>query len=291
MKLKALAKINLFLEVKGRRGDGYHEIETLFAKIDLCDEVTVRAWARPGVSLTLINRSGTRVPSGPRNLAVKAARTYLRRFAIPGGVEIRLVKRIPAGGGLGGGSSDAGAVLRALAVLFPGPGRRRALPALAAGLGADVPLFIREGGLFIGRGIGDRLTPAPARRPLPPVVLVCPRASVPTARAYARRASLRRRNALTRGPQLGRLLKALADGSPPSQWTKLLFNRLEDAVLPFYPFVARARRALASLGAAPLMSGSGSSVFAFASGAAEAARWTSRLRREGWPARTVRCLD
>lgn len=279
------AKVNLFLEVTGRRPDGYHRLATLFAKIDLADDVRVEAFPGRGVRLELVNRSGTRVPSGRSNLAVRAAKAFLKKYRVKAGVRIRLVKRIPAGGGLGGGSSNAGTVLRAMARLFPGAGRGEgSLARLGAGLGADVPLFCRPGLYFLGKGVGDELTPLRVRAALPPLVLVQPGVSVSTARAYSRLALPRRSAVLTSLSRLDKLVDALEAGEPPLLWAKLLFNRLEEAVLPFYPAVASAKEALLSMGApAAVMTGSGACVFAVGG-----RRLLRRLQRTPWDCRLVR---
>lgn len=284
VRLKAPAKVNLFLEVLGRRKDGYHDLETLFAKVGLCDDVSVRVLKAPGpVRLKLRNLTATPVPDGPENLAVRAAEMFRAEAGLSRGLKIVLVKRIPAGAGLGGGSSDAAAVLNALSRLFPKVPRRR-VEALAPRLGADVPVFLRKEGFLVGRGIGDRLKAVAPPRLLAhsPILIVFPGTPVATSAAFAKLASLRRENGLTGRVYLSRLLRVFAAGSPPSLWIKLLFNRLEEAVLPFYPAVAEAKRSLEALGAAPLMSGSGSCVFAVAPGAAAGRRWAARLRRAGW---------
>lgn len=144
LELRAPAKLNLFLEVLGKRPDGYHELDSVFAEVDLAD--TVRLAPAAGISLTV---EGGDAPAGPANLAWRAAE------ALGVGAEIHLVKRIPAGAGLGGGSSDAAAVLRGLAQLY-GIGTDLAGPARA--LGADVPFFL-TGGTARCRGIGEQVEP------------------------------------------------------------------------------------------------------------------------------------
>lgn len=139
---EARAKLNLFLELVGRRPDGYHEIDSVLAEIDLCDTLRIEPAER--LSLTVEGSA----PSGPENLVWRAA------MALDAKVSIRLIKRIPMGAGLGGGSSDAAAVLRALGGGLP-PER---LSAIARSLGADVPFFLR-GGTARCRGVGDLVEP------------------------------------------------------------------------------------------------------------------------------------
>ncbi|MHC4339573.1 MAG: 4-(cytidine 5'-diphospho)-2-C-methyl-D-erythritol kinase, partial [Planctomycetota bacterium] len=155
LELEAPAKLNLCLEVLGRRPDGYHEIDSVFAAIDLCD--TVRLERSDAIRLTV---HGEAAPEDDTNLAWRAAE------ALGVGASISLEKRIPAGAGLGGGSSDAAAVLLGLDRLYGlGTGRERLLE-IALGLGADVPFFL-TGGTARCRGVGERvepLPPAPGRR-------------------------------------------------------------------------------------------------------------------------------
>ncbi len=141
--LLAPAKLNLGLRVIGRRPDGYHLIESLFVPIDLADEVTVSCAesARAGVAFELLGEDGLgSVPADATNLAAEAARRFLADAGFDRAVELTLRKRIPAGAGLGGGSSDAGAVLRALSQACGVPAA--SLSELALGLGADVPYFL-----------------------------------------------------------------------------------------------------------------------------------------------------
>jgi 4-diphosphocytidyl-2-C-methyl-D-erythritol kinase len=150
----APAKLNLFLHVTGRRRDGYHEIESLFALIDLAD--TIELTARDD---GMIARADD-VPGVSRevDLALRAARALKDAAGVRAGVTIALVKRIPIGAGLGGGSSDAASVLLALNRLWSLDWPRAKLAALATTLGADVPFFI-GGANAIARGVGERLTP------------------------------------------------------------------------------------------------------------------------------------
>ena len=184
-RVEAQAKLNLFLRVLAREDSGYHQIETLFCRIALADTVKVRATAS-GRSIDCI---GARVPPqglGPpdQNLAWRAGVAYAEATGFPAGFEIAIEKRIPVGGGLGGGSADAGAVLRALNVLNPRPVSGADLLRLAISLGSDVPFLTQdESPLALGWGRGERLALLPA---LPPsaVWLLVPDAAVSSADAY-----------------------------------------------------------------------------------------------------------
>lgn len=182
---RAQAKLNLFLHILAREATGYHQLETLFCRLELGDDVTVRTGTR-GRSLDL---SGAVIPPGglgpvEQNLAWRATTAYAAATGWPNEWAIEIHKRIPVGGGLGGGSADAGAVLRALNALAPRPLSEAALVALAAPLGADVPFLTLESPLALGWGRGERLLTLPAL-PSREVVLVCFPFGVATRDAYA----------------------------------------------------------------------------------------------------------
>lgn len=179
----AQAKINLRLCVLAREAGGYHGIETIFQRLDWGDDVTVR----PASSRSL-DCAGAAMPPGglgptEKNLAYRAALAYAEATGWPSGFAIEIEKRIPVGGGLGGGSADAGAVLRALDALAPTPLGPR-LVDLATSLGADVPFLATQHPIALGWGRGERLL-AVAPLPSRPVVLVVPDFAVATADAYA----------------------------------------------------------------------------------------------------------
>jgi 4-diphosphocytidyl-2-C-methyl-D-erythritol kinase len=179
----AQAKINLFLDVLEREPSGYHGIVTAFLRIDLADDMTVSESSGRSLDVT-----GPALPSGglgptEKNLAYRAAAAYSDAAGWPRGFSIELVKRIPAGGGLGGASADAGAVLRALEAMSPKPLGPR-LFEIAATLGADVPFMTLDGPMALGSGRGDQLKPIPALEPRP-LVLAVPPFAISTADAYA----------------------------------------------------------------------------------------------------------
>jgi 4-diphosphocytidyl-2-C-methyl-D-erythritol kinase len=190
--LEAPAKVNLWLHVLGRSDDGYHLLDTVFQSLELADvvSVTCRRVAAGGERVAL--SVGGQVPcaGGSENLCVRAAEAYLARWPAPVSVEIVLEKRVPVAAGLGGGSSDAAAVLLALRRLLGRPTRRRDLEETARSLGADVPYFL-IGGTARGRGRGDLVEPLRDLRPTA-LWLVAPPVEVATAAVfteYARGAS------------------------------------------------------------------------------------------------------
>lgn len=283
--LPARAKINLYLDILKRRPDGYHELLTLFERLDLADEVTVEPVSGREVAFAC---DSPEVPRDASNLAVRAARAYLKASGWRTGLKIRLVKRIPAAAGMGGGSSDAAAVLTALQRLAPRPLPEKALLACARGLGADVPFFVSGVPFAWGRGRGDEIEPLDL-----PVTLwhvwARPDCDISTPEVYRACAepgggpSLRPPGA---GAQL--LLRALEALDLPGIRGGL-FNALESVVEERYPVVREVKtvveKAVGPL-SRPLLSGSGSSVFAVCGSRAQAEAAAERVRaaRPGWRA-------
>ncbi len=253
-RLRAFAKINLDLRVLHPRPDRYHELRTIFQTISLADTIDVEFTRARRTSIRL--RGDLDIPD---NLVVKAAQLVLGAMRVAARVEFRLRKRIPMGAGLGGGSSDAAAVLLALPALA---GRRLELPRLlelAAELGSDVPFFLL-GGAAVGIGRGTELYPLPDSRPRRGL-LIAPEVHVSTAAAY--RALAPR---LTTESQQNKIV------SFQSQvWTKLGnkvaaggVNDFETVVFEQFPQLASMKRRLVKLGADPvMMTGSGSALFGF----------------------------
>jgi 4-diphosphocytidyl-2-C-methyl-D-erythritol kinase len=277
--LRSPAKINLFLEVTGRRPDGYHDLESVMQLVDLCDEVRLTPRAE-GIRVAV---TGAELPVDRGNLAYRAAALLLEAAGVPGGVEIALTKRIPIAAGLGGGSSNAAAVLAGVNRLF-GLGKSPAiLQALGTELGSDVPFFL-GGALALATGRGEVLTPL---TPWGPRWLVIANPGIPiaTARVYGLLSSK-----LTKWHGRSSIHPLIEDGRLP--WPPVwAFNRLEDVVLPAHPEVRVLRDLLAEGGGAPvLMSGSGASVFAVTADAEGAVRLARRVRREGMFAAAVRTL-
>lgn len=181
--VEAPAKINLFLHVTGRRPDGYHLLESLVAFAGVHDRIEVRAGK--GLSLEIEGPFAAALDAGGENLAVKAARALAGEAGIPPDARIRLHKALPVAAGIGGGSADAAAALRALSALWRVSVPAERLGALALALGADVPVCL-SGRSGIVRGIGERIAPAPVL-PEAPMVLVNPAVPLPTAGVFAAR--------------------------------------------------------------------------------------------------------
>ena len=252
-RVAAQAKINLFLRVLAREESGYHALETLFARLDLVDDVTVRV----GGAGRSIDCRGTDLGPPESNLAFRAATAYAEVARWPHAFAIEIDKRIPIGGGLGGGSADAGAVLRALNALAPSPIAPDVLMAIAGELGADVPFLTAESPLALAWGRGDRLLEL---TPLPPrdVALICFPFAVSSAAAYAWLAESRR----SRPPRAAGARLTLAELGSWEGVAGLAGNDFESEVSRRHPPIgavlssARSQRGLVAG-----LSGSGSTVF------------------------------
>lgn len=271
----AAAKINLTLRIVSRRPDGYHVLDSLVAPIALYDQVHVQI--RPAGSARVTTRVAPprAAPIGSDNLATRAAADYLTRRGIAAEVEIELHKRIPIGAGLGGGSSDAAAVIRGLNAVFEPPLPGPQLAAWALELGADVPLFL------FGRparmtGIGEQLQPvALPIAPLHPIVVVFCGTGLATRDVY------RRYDSLTSADTPSRVRRFNPGHGLPADW---LVNDLEIAAFQERPELAKVKRRLCALGAdGAVMTGSGAAIV----GVWERDRWedaraaAGRLRADG----------
>ena len=253
----AYAKVNLALAVLGKRPDGFHEIRTVFHTISIADRLEI-AWT-PARKTTIAVSSDVPIPG--TNLAETAARMVLDAARAAGEVRIRIAKRIPMGGGLGGGSTDAAAVVRALGALV---GKSVDQQAICAQLGSDVPFFL-HGGCALGLGRGEELYPLPSPAGSHGVLLT-PQVHVSTKDAYAGLA--RESGQLTSAavfPILGRLQSlawALEVRQPREVWARDCVNDFEEVVFRQYPVLQKLRRKLGRMGAAPaLMTGSGAALF------------------------------
>lgn len=251
-RLAAQAKVNLGLRVLGREPNGYHQLETLFARIDLADDLVITRTAH-GCTLDC---TGADVGPVERNLAYRAALAYLEASGWATGLAIELTKRIPAGGGLGGGSADAGAVLRLLNAMAPTPLPPDTLASIALGLGADVPFLATSAPLALAWGRGERLLPVPSL-PAREVLLALPPFGVETKAAFGWLAAER---AGARGePPVPITADQVTTWSGVSAWSR---NDLEGPVEARHPTLASLRDAMIGAGAElTRMSGSGSTVF------------------------------
>lgn len=258
LRLRAPAKVNLHLEVLRRRHDGYHEIETVFQAVQLFDKVEVtldEQWLGREPEIAIEVGGPVRgIPADETNLCWRAARLFCREQRVSGRLRLALHKEIPAAAGLGGGSSDAAAVLVACDRLFGTSLERGALEKMGAELGADVPFFVR-GGTMLGRGIGTILTPLPTVRSCT-FLIVKPALNLATPDVYG-------------GLNLGltvhspkasiAVIKPILARFPQKTWPG--FNRLEDVVLPGQPGLQRLVQELRETAVVAMLSGSGSAVY------------------------------
>jgi len=294
VKFQCPAKVNLFLEVTGRKANGYHTLNTLFAKINIYDVLDMEVVNGTKPTLEIIDELGTgELSAGPDNLVLRAADAFYRMFRVGVGIKIVLTKRIPMGAGLGGGSSDAAGTLLGMAKLLDielNAAKKKKLHEIAKKLGADVPFFLKDANFCRATGIGDRLRPVKIAKSLPYMVLAWPGFGSPTGPVYTSLPPRRRADILTRLSQLDKLIRSLKKGRPVEEWGGLLFNRLEQAELPVMKEVAQARRILEAAGAkGTRMSGSGSSVFGFVSSHGEGERVVRRLQAYPWKVYLTSC--
>lgn len=300
--VEAPAKVNLLLRILDRRPDGYHDLETLFQAVGFYDTLRLRVAAGPDVELRV---EGADVGPVAENLVLRSVRAFEEATGCRVGLEITLTKRIPAGAGLGGGSSDAGATLRTLNRMWGSPLTRERLLEVAGVLGSDVPFFACDAAYALATGRGEVLTPLP---PLPrrTLILALPPVHVATGPAYAALADARADGGhLVSGPLFGGLQDPAPWAEPlvspagswrgptgalpepaalPDDWpevARIATNDFHEVVRRLMPEVDRAISALEGEEAPlVLLSGSGAAVFALpvaGADAADLARIASRV--------------
>lgn len=286
VEVAAPAKLNLSLSVIARRPDGFHAIESLMVPVSLADRLVVRRLPRPGVRLRV--RFGGRlaepdgavlrrdVPVDDSNLVVRAVKALAEEAGVEDGIDIDLLKEIPSGAGLGGGSSDAASALAAAARVWRLGWSSARLAEIGARIGSDVPWFFTAGPAVVG-GRGEVVVPTPGIPPLH-AVIACPEAGLSTAAVY---------RACTPDAGLAgtsaRMAAALARGDLAAA-TALAHNSLEAPARSLCPDVVRLLEAIGAAGGLrPMLTGSGSACFTLARTAAEARAVAARLGAEGWP--------
>jgi 4-diphosphocytidyl-2-C-methyl-D-erythritol kinase len=275
--VQASAKVNLTLEVLGKREDGYHELATILQSVDLWDRLAVE----PADSLSLVT-SDPALPTDEGNLVMRAARLLRDEAGVSRGARIRLDKRIPVAAGLGGGSSDAASTLWALNRLWGIRWPVKRLQELAERLGMDVPFFLGKG-RAMATGRGERLAPLPAAGALA-LVLVNPNFPLSTRDVYQQVPA-----GWSAEPAGTRRMVAALRGRSPRQVATALTNNLETVVEPTVPAIARMKAALLAAGAlGAVMSGSGPTVFGVARSFDHARAIRRRVTRAGWSVWAVR---
>lgn len=270
VRVSARAKINLTLDILGKRPDGYHEVSMVMQSVQLADDVSVRAAADGKITLSC-DLPGLGAPA--QNLAYRAAALLREKCGLESGVAIALRKRIPVAAGLAGGSADAAATLKAMNQLFALGLSDAALCEIGAEIGSDVPFCVLEG-TRLATGRGEILRALPS---LPPchIVLAKPAVSVSTAWAYRSYDAAR----VAAHPDTEAVIAALA-ARDLTKVAALVCNVLESVTIAAHPVIAEIKARMRRCGAlAALMSGSGPTVFALAADAASAARVAESLRQ------------
>jgi 4-diphosphocytidyl-2-C-methyl-D-erythritol kinase len=263
MIFRSFAKINLGIEVLGKREDGYHEIRTLFQTVDFSDTLDFRPLAERKIRLGGTDPS---IPWDERNLVHRAAELLQQDYPKAAGVEIRVVKSVPAGKGLGGGSSNAAITLFALNGLWDLRLEKSRLQEYGRRLGADVPYFL-EGGLCLGEGRGDEITTLPDL-PVYYCVLALPSFPILTSDIYSRL----RLTSPAEAIKMNRFLARREFG--------LLENKLEETVFSLYPRLKAIKSSFLHKEAVlSLVSGSGSAVFGLFADREKAARALAEIGR------------
>lgn len=250
--VKAYAKLNLTLDVTGKREDGYHDILTIMRTVSLYDTVSVKLTEDAGISLTT-NLSW--LPTDEGNIAYRAAAAVIKESGIYSGVKIHIDKKIPCGAGMGGGSADGAGVIVLLNRLLGSPLDDEKLLSIGASIGADVP-FCMVGGTCIAEGIGEKLTTICAKG-LIPTVVIKPQVSISTAAMYNTIDNCE----ITNKPDTQTMKNALISGNIKEIADRLV-NVMEPPAVAQHPEIEEVKNQLLSMGAlGAMMTGSGSAVF------------------------------
>ena len=272
IELKALAKINLGLDVLGRRENGYHDVRMVMQSIYLYDEVKIAKKKEPGITLTTNLKF---LPTGDGNIAYKAAQILMDEFDLKEGVQITLNKHIPVAAGLAGGSSNAAAVLFGMNRLFGLRLTQQELMDRGVKLGADVPYCVL-GGTAIARGIGEVLTPLPAPADCH-VIIAKPPVSVSTAYVYGHIKPLE----ITKRPDIEAMAQSIKDGDL-KKMASLIYNVMEDVTVGEYPIISEIKQVMLDNGALnSIMSGSGPTVFGLFDDKEKAQQCVKTLEEKG----------
>ena len=271
IKLKALGKINLGLDVLGRRPNGYHDVRMVMQTVYLYDQILLEKTDKEGISL---ETNLFYLPVNENNLAYRATKMLIDEFAIKEGVHISLEKHIPVAAGMAGGSSNAAAVLYGMNRLFQLGLTDQELMERGVKLGADVPYCIMRG-TVLAEGIGEELTPLPAM-PKCHVLLAKPPISVSTQKVYEKLDA----QEVTKHPDIDGILLGLQTGDL-KKITSSMGNVLENVTITEYPQIERIKDVMKEEGALnAMMSGSGPTVFGIYDDKMLARRAAARIREE-----------
>ena len=274
-RLNSYAKLNLYLRVINKRKDNFHNIETIFERISLCDKIIITP--RRDSLIKIISNSKS-VPSDSSNLAYRSAQLLRREFNINSGVNIRIIKRIPVGSGMGGGSSNAAYTLIGLNRLWKLKIPTARLAALAGRIGSDVPFFIYNQPFAIGRRKGDLVSPIGKVRGINFWhIIVVPKIKVLTPLIYRKLDGF---STLTRKKRDVKILCSLIRKNDPNLLADKLINDLEKVTVSIYKQVNQVKNTLTRLGLGTiLMSGSGPTVFGIVRSRKSAQALYTQLRK------------
>ena len=272
MRLRAMAKINLGLDVLRKREDGYHEVRMIMQTIQMYDLLDIRRKKEPGISLST---NLPYIPTDERNLVYKAAKILMDEFQITDGISMKLSKFIPVAAGMAGGSSDAAAAFVGVNRMFRLGLSEQDLMERAVQVGADVPYCIMRG-TALAEGIGEKLTRL-APMPFCHMVVAKPPINVSTKMVYDSLDS----GAITKHPDIDGIIEAINEGSV-IKIAERMGNVLEDVTIPLYPVIDKIKKDMISQGAYnAMMSGSGPTVFGIFPDEQTALNCKEYLKRQG----------
>lgn len=260
--LRSPAKVNLYLQVLGKRPDGYHNLKTIFERIDLCDEIRLT----PNLDGAIrISCSHPQVPLGPKNLVYRIAALLKKEHKISAGVNIHITKHIPVAAGLAGGSSNAATVLLGLNRLWNLSLNRKKLWEYGQAIGSDVPFFLYDTSWALGEGRGDKITPLSLKAKLWHILIV------PRVKMYSREVFTRLNLQLTKKwDDVNILIRSLTKNDI-KMTEKLLFNDLESSILEICPRLLTVKERLTqNLNRKVIFSGSGPAVYGLTASKQEA---------------------
>lgn len=274
---KSFAKLNLFLQVLNKRPDNYHNIETLFERISLFDSITLTLRRDKVIRIIC---SDPNVPADENNLCYKSAKLLQDSLKVKKGADVKIVKRIPVGAGLGGGSSDAAGVLLGLNKLWKLNIPLNRLVTFSKQIGCDLPFFIYNTSFAKGSSRGDRIIPLGELKNLCLWhILAVPDINVSTPLIYKEWDKI---SGLTRPEYDVNIITSALRKKAFSLIPLLLYNGLEEATIRLYPQVRQIKKALSRLGVKSiLMSGSGPAVFGIVASRKEAVRVSNKLKKTG----------
>jgi 4-diphosphocytidyl-2C-methyl-D-erythritol kinase len=255
---KSFAKLNLYLKILNKRKDKFHNLNTLFCRIDLADTIILKNRKDNLIKIKCNNRY---VPTGATNLCWRAAKLLKQKFNLNSGLDIEIKKRIPVGAGLGGGSSNAASVLLGLNKYWSLNLSQKKLASLGVKIGSDVAFFIHNTRFALAGGRGDKIKPVTALKELKLwFILVCPDVNVSTPLIYRKFDHF---SGLTMPKGNVKILTSELLRKDKGFDTACLFNDLEGVTIRLYPVVNQVKKALSSIGLEKIMmSGSGPAVFA-----------------------------